>query len=133
MGACDLVVVRAVAPLPVVAEYAAPLLRVGGSLVAWRGPRDPEDEPAGARGGRDSDCEVREPVRVEPYPGALHRHLHPMVKVARDPGEVPAGAPGWPASGRSAEATGMWRALREAGALSVSESPSARRRRPAGR
>ena len=44
---CDLAVARALAPLAVVAEYAAPLLHVGGSLVAWRGRRDPVDEAAG--------------------------------------------------------------------------------------
>ena len=36
-GGLDLVTARALAPLPVVAEYAAPLLRLGGVLVAWRG------------------------------------------------------------------------------------------------
>ncbi len=49
IGRCDLVTARALAPLPVVAEYAAPLLAVGGALVAWRGRRDPSDEAAGAR------------------------------------------------------------------------------------
>ena len=44
----DLVTARALAALPVVAEYAAPLLRVGGMLLVWRGRRDPEDEAAAA-------------------------------------------------------------------------------------
>ena len=34
---CDVVTARALAPLPVLAEYAAPLLRDGGMLVAWKG------------------------------------------------------------------------------------------------
>jgi len=34
----DLVTARACAALPVLAEYALPLLRVGGSLLAWKGP-----------------------------------------------------------------------------------------------
>jgi 16S rRNA (guanine527-N7)-methyltransferase len=41
----DLVTARACAPLPVLAEYALPLLRVGGTLIAWKGPvsmSDPE-------------------------------------------------------------------------------------------
>lgn len=88
-GACDLVVVRAVAALPVVAEYAAPLLRVGGTLVAWRGRRDPEDEAAGERAAHQLGLEVEPPVRVEPYSGAVHRHLHPMVKVAPTPDRFP--------------------------------------------
>ena len=44
LGAHDLVVARAVGPQPVVLEYAAPLLRLGGALVDWRGRRDPEEE-----------------------------------------------------------------------------------------
>jgi 16S rRNA (guanine527-N7)-methyltransferase len=33
----DVVAARACAPLPVLAEYALPLIRVGGALVAWKG------------------------------------------------------------------------------------------------
>ena len=36
----DLVTARAVAPLAVLVEYAAPLLVDGGQLVAWKGARD---------------------------------------------------------------------------------------------
>jgi 16S rRNA (guanine527-N7)-methyltransferase len=86
---CDLVTARALAPLPVVAEYAAPLLAEGGALVAWRGRRDPEDEAAGARAAAELGLEVAEPLHVEPYPGALHRHLHVMVKVAPTPSRFP--------------------------------------------
>ena len=35
---------RACAPLPVLVEFALPLLRVGGSLVAWKGPIETGDE-----------------------------------------------------------------------------------------
>ena len=45
----DLVVARALAPQPVVLEYAAPLLALGGSLVEWRGRRDAEEEARGLR------------------------------------------------------------------------------------
>ena len=44
----DLVTVRAVALLPVLVEYAAPLLALDGHLVAWKGARDPEEEADGA-------------------------------------------------------------------------------------
>ncbi len=37
LGAHDLVTARALAALPVVCEYAAPLLAEGGVLVAWKG------------------------------------------------------------------------------------------------
>src|SRR3954463_6154137 len=44
----DVVCVRAVAPLPVLVEYAAPLLRLGGRLVAWKGRHDEDEERNGA-------------------------------------------------------------------------------------
>jgi 16S rRNA (guanine527-N7)-methyltransferase len=89
LGACDLVTARALAPLPVVAEYAAPLLAVGGALVVWRGQRDPADEAAGARAAAELGLEPGAVTRVEPYPGALHRHLHVMEKVAPTPDRFP--------------------------------------------
>ncbi len=88
-GTCDLVTARALAPLAVVAEYAAPLLAPGGVLVAWRGRRDPEDEAGGARAAAALGLEPRPPVHVAPYSHALHRHLHAMVKVAPTPDRFP--------------------------------------------
>ena len=44
LGANDLVTARALADLPVVLEYAAPLLREGGTAVLWRGRRDADEE-----------------------------------------------------------------------------------------
>lgn len=85
----DIVTARALAGLDVVAEYAAPLLRSGGALVAWRGRRDPDDEAAGARAAAILGLSVLEPQRVEPYPGALNRHLHMMLKTAATPEGFP--------------------------------------------
>lgn len=89
LGQCDLVTARALAPLAVVAEYAAPLLAVGGALVAWRGRRDPEDEAAGLRAADELGLEARAPLAVTPYPGALHRHLHVLVKTGHTPARFP--------------------------------------------
>ena len=89
LGACDLVVVRALAPLAVVVEYAAPLLGLGGTLVAWRGRRDVEAERAGARAASEVGLEVVPPRRVAPYPGAEHRYLHLMSKVRETPARFP--------------------------------------------
>lgn len=86
---CDVVTARALAPLAVVAEYAAPLLCLGGALVAWRGRRDAEDEAAGARAAAELALEAEEPRRVNPYPGALHRHLHVLVKTGPTPARFP--------------------------------------------
>jgi 16S rRNA (guanine527-N7)-methyltransferase len=45
----DLVTARACAAMPVIAEYALPLLRVGGWLLAWKGRIEDEELAAGAR------------------------------------------------------------------------------------
>jgi 16S rRNA (guanine527-N7)-methyltransferase len=89
LGTCDVVTARALASLDVVAEYAAPLLRVGGVLVAWRGRRDPAVEAAAARAAAVLGLELDEPVRVEPYRGADNRHLHVLRKVAETPARFP--------------------------------------------
>ena len=89
IDSCDVVVARALAALPVVAEYAAPLLKTGGTLVAWRGKRDPVDETMGASAAAELGLEPLDPVAVSPYPGALHRHLHVMVKVSPTPPRFP--------------------------------------------
>ncbi|HEX5040501.1 MAG TPA: 16S rRNA (guanine(527)-N(7))-methyltransferase RsmG [Candidatus Limnocylindria bacterium] len=44
----DLVTARACAALPVLAEYALPLLRIGGRLIAWKGPISDDELAAGA-------------------------------------------------------------------------------------
>jgi 16S rRNA (guanine527-N7)-methyltransferase len=89
IGSCDVVVARALAALPVVAEYAAPLLKISGTLVAWRGRRDPVDETMGAIAAAELGLEPLDPVAVFPYPEALHRHLHAMIKVAPTPPRFP--------------------------------------------
>ena len=47
-----LVAARACAPLPVLVEYALPLIRIGGALVAWKG-AVPLDELRAGRSLRD--------------------------------------------------------------------------------
>lgn len=89
VGRQDLVTVRAVSDLDVVAEYAAPLLRVGGAMVAWRGARDPEAEARGERAALELGMELLGPVRVSPYPQARQRHLYVMSKVAETPTRFP--------------------------------------------
>ena len=56
----DLVAARACAPLPVLVEYALPLIRVGGALVAWKGAVPPDELTAAQAaaiqlGGRDPE------------------------------------------------------------------------------
>lgn len=85
----DVVTARALAPLDVVAEYAAPLLRREGVLVAWRGRRDPEAEAAAAAAASLLGLEVGPVVAVQPYAAAEHRHLHVLRKVQETPPRFP--------------------------------------------
>jgi 16S rRNA (guanine527-N7)-methyltransferase len=89
LGTFDLVTARALAPLDVVAEYAAPMLRIGGAMVAWRGRREAQVEAAGVRAAEILGLCVMEPVHVEPYKGAEHRYLHLMSKVGETPDRFP--------------------------------------------
>ena len=85
LAAFDVVTARALAPLPVVAEYAAPLLAVGGTLVVWRGKRNPRDEEAAARAAAQLGLEPVEIRHMQPFPGAENRYLHLMSKVTETP------------------------------------------------
>ena len=89
LGACDAVTARALAPLPVLVEYAAPLLSDGGVLVAWKGSPEPAEVADG-----DHAAEVLGllPARVVPvpaFPGADQRHLYVYVKVRSLPNGYP--------------------------------------------
>ena len=85
----DVVTVRAVAPLAVLVEYAAPLLVDGGRLVAWKGARDAAEEGSGEEAGRLVGLSPERVVRVEPFPGAHSRHLHFYAKTAPTPDRFP--------------------------------------------
>jgi 16S rRNA (guanine527-N7)-methyltransferase len=89
IGNCEVVTARALGPLDVLAEYAAPLLTVGGVLVAWRGKREPDAEADAARAAEILGLDVREPLRVSPYKGAENRYLHVMTKVNQTPPRFP--------------------------------------------
>jgi 16S rRNA (guanine527-N7)-methyltransferase len=88
-GRSDLVTARALGPLPVVVEYGAPLLRVNGSLLVWRGARDHDAERIAARAAAELGLEPREPLSVHPYPAARRRHLHLILKVRPTPDRFP--------------------------------------------
>ncbi len=89
IGRCDVVSARALAALPVLCEYAAPLLRDGGVLVAWKGAvGDPEAGDAAAAARRLGL--TADPVRaVVPFPGSERRTLHVLRKTAPTPPEFP--------------------------------------------
>lgn len=89
IGRCDVVTARAVADLDVLEEYAAPLLAVGGYLVAWRGKRDIDAEEAGRRAAAMLGLRECKPAKVAPYPHADNRHLHTYVKTEPTPPRFP--------------------------------------------
>lgn len=85
----DVVTARALAPQPVVLEYAAPLLLRGGVLIDWRGRRDPDEESAADRAAEELGMKRVEVRRVVPFPDAHDRHLHTFTKVADTPDRFP--------------------------------------------
>jgi 16S rRNA (guanine527-N7)-methyltransferase len=87
--AYDAVTARAVAPLAGLVEYAAPLLRECGVLVAWKGARDSAEEAAGAAAAEQVGMAVKEVVPVQPYPASKNRHLHVFRKIAPTPPGFP--------------------------------------------
>jgi len=89
MGACDAVTARAVAPLAVLAEYAAPLLRLGGVLVAWKGARNAEEERAGEAAARQLGLAGATVVPVRPWEDVEARDLHLYSKVTETPPRFP--------------------------------------------
>jgi 16S rRNA (guanine527-N7)-methyltransferase len=85
----DAVLARALAAQPVVLEYAAPLLRLGGTLVDWRGGRASRDEDAALRAAEELGLRRLEVRVVEPFAGALQHHLHLYLKVRDTPERFP--------------------------------------------
>jgi 16S rRNA (guanine527-N7)-methyltransferase len=89
LGAHDVVTARALAALPVLCEYAAPLLAAGGVLVAWKGAVDDDEASDGAAASALLGLEPVEVVPVQPYPAAERRTLHLYRKVAPTPERFP--------------------------------------------
>lgn len=85
----DLVTARAVAPLPVLVEYAAPLLELEGHLVAWKGARDAAEEADGFAAATAVGMEPERVLAVPARAGADHRHLHVYVKRSHTPARFP--------------------------------------------
>jgi 16S rRNA (guanine527-N7)-methyltransferase len=85
----DVVTARALAALPVLCEYAAPLLRDGGALVAWKGAVDDREEADGLHAAKVLGLEREEVRAVEPYPGSERRTLHVFRKVGPTPEVYP--------------------------------------------
>jgi len=89
LAANDVVCARAVSSLGVLMEYAAPLLREGGTLVAWKG-RIERDEITAAHAAAEI-LGFAPPgfEAVQPFPSAEHRQLVTVVKAAPTPERFP--------------------------------------------
>jgi 16S rRNA (guanine527-N7)-methyltransferase len=85
----DVVLARAVAPQPIVLEYAAPLLRLGGALVDWRGQRNLEEERVAAEAAEVLGLKREIVCRVAPYEGVRDHYLHVYVKARETPDRFP--------------------------------------------
>jgi 16S rRNA (guanine527-N7)-methyltransferase len=88
-GRYDVATTRALASLPVVLEYAAPLLSMGGTLVAWRGRRDTREEADGEAAANQLGMAPGEVLAVQPFPEARDRHLHTYEKREPTPARYP--------------------------------------------
>jgi 16S rRNA (guanine527-N7)-methyltransferase len=87
--AYDAVTARAVGRLATLAELASPLLRDGGTLVAWKGRRDAGEEAELGRAAERVAMEPVEVLEVGESAGYEHRHLHVLRKAGPTPENLP--------------------------------------------
>jgi 16S rRNA (guanine527-N7)-methyltransferase len=92
----DVVVSRAVAALPVVAEYSLPLLVVGGTMVAMKGAISDQERTQGENALGILGSDLLEAVRLQPFSGARDRWVYLAQKIRATPSEYPR-RPGIPA------------------------------------
>lgn len=88
-GWADMVTARALAPLPVLVEYAAPLLRRHGTLIAWKGHPDPAEEANGVAAAPVVGMEASGLTLVHDVRGADERRLYFYLKVGATPASFP--------------------------------------------
>jgi 16S rRNA (guanine527-N7)-methyltransferase len=87
----DVVTARALGSLPLVLEYAAPILAPSGSAVAWKGSRDVGEAAAGEVAAADLGLSqpIWIPVEEGTVRGARSRHLVTSEKIAPTPERFP--------------------------------------------
>ncbi len=94
-GGYDVAISRALATLPVVAEYSLPLLKEHGYMVAMKGAVSDQERIQGQRALDILGGGALEALRLEPFPGAENRWVYIVKKVASTPGRYPR-RPGMP-------------------------------------
>jgi 16S rRNA (guanine527-N7)-methyltransferase len=85
----DVVTARALGALAVVCEYAAPLLREGGLLVAWKGAVDETEDADGLAAAAALGLQRDSVLAVQPYADSERRTLHVFRKIAPTPERYP--------------------------------------------
>lgn len=91
----DVAVARAVAPLPVLAEYLLPFVRLGGKALCWKGPGLMDELPQGRKAAFVLGGQAGEPIPC-PFPGREWQHLLlPIQKTGKTARQYPrkAGTP----------------------------------------
>lgn len=89
VGANDVVTARALAPLGVLIEYAAPLLRDGGVLVAWKANLDATEAGDASAAADALGMEPAHRLEQPRRPGADERSLYVYLKVRPTPERFP--------------------------------------------
>ncbi|MBI4897817.1 MAG: 16S rRNA (guanine(527)-N(7))-methyltransferase RsmG [Actinobacteria bacterium] len=79
----DVVTARALAATPVLLEYAAPLLRVGGSLVAWKGRPEEVEMRAARTAQHELGYDDGALVEARPFAESQRRHFYVAKKTAQ--------------------------------------------------
>ncbi len=89
--AFDLATARALAHLPVVMEYCAPLVRTGGTILAMKGQLSEEELSQGIHASRELGAELHETREVKYHPELPHkeRSLILFKKADVTPGKFP--------------------------------------------
>lgn len=85
----DAITARAVGRLSTLAELASPLLREGGTLVAWKGKRDSEEEEQLQRASEQLAMQPERVLDVGDRAGSKHRHLYVLRKSGPTPQRLP--------------------------------------------
>jgi len=91
LGTADVVTARALASLPVLLEYAAPLLRERGALVAWKGARVADEEADALAASEALAMSPPAPIALPrgTVRNASERHLYVSLKVGPTPDRYP--------------------------------------------
>ncbi len=85
----EVITARALSSLAVLVEYAAPLLELDGTLIAWKSARDPEEERVGAKAAEVVGLDPQPPIPVRPFKGSRERNLYIYTKTAPTPDRFP--------------------------------------------